>query len=271
MMPVLKFSRLLATFARSSLRAHDAATRTTIITGSSRTFSSILLSSPNNSNNNNISYQLPDHIKPFTGIVGDQKLKRSPLLDGALKDKRNNFAILQSSINGSMTVFYNPPPPTFDHPSAELDLSIAGIMRSILQKQQQQQTSYELPTADGQAKEKLADYYKHKHKRFTHLLWVRHRKMKKHQRLKWRKKNLAMIKRRLLERNIAKEKHFRAELLAQVREAENFNAEEYVAKILRTIDNVPKAETPQEKYQRYRDLIRKNRTQTNLVMPKFDD
>ncbi|KAH9400778.1 hypothetical protein TYRP_002353 [Tyrophagus putrescentiae] len=65
MMPVLKFSRLLATFARSSLRAHDAATRTTIITGSSRTFSSILLSSPNNNNNNNISYQLPDHINPL--------------------------------------------------------------------------------------------------------------------------------------------------------------------------------------------------------------
>lgn len=266
-MPNFLLSRLLSALARCSLRTHhDAAI-------GSRTFSSILASSPINNHINNITYQLPDHIKPFTGVVGDQKLKRAPLLDGA-PQKDNNFAILQSSINGSMTVFYKPPPPTFDHPSTELDLSIASIMNSLLQKQQQQQTgqtSYELPTADGQAKEKLADYYKHKQKRFTHLLWVRHRMMKKHQRLKWRKKNLAMIKRRLLERNIAKEKNFRAELLAQVREAENFNAEEYVSKILRTIDNVPKAETPQEKYQRYRDLIRKNRTQTNLVMPKFDD
>lgn len=227
------------------------------------------LSSPNNNNNNNVTYQLPDHIKPFTGVVGDQKLTRLPLLDGAKKDG-NNFAILQSSINSSMSVFY--PKPSF---AFELDLSISGIMSSILQQQQSglgKQQNYELPTADGQAKEKLADYYKHRDpKRFTHLLWVRHRKMKKHQRLKWRKKNLAMIKRRLLERNIAKEKNFRAELLAQVREAENFNAEEYVARILHTVDNVPKAETLQQKYERYQDLRRKNRTQTNLVFPKFED
>ena len=82
---------------------------------------------------------------------------------------------------------------------------------------------------------------------------------------------MAKIKRRLLERNISKEKLFRAELLAQIREAENFNPQAYVENILRTIDNVPKAETPQQKLERYKDLIRKNRTQTHLVAPKFED
>nr|XP_027196607.1 uncharacterized protein LOC113791080 [Dermatophagoides pteronyssinus] len=128
------------------------------------------------------------------------------------------------------------------------------------------------PTTTNNASiEKRADYYKHKDpNRFTHLTWVRHRKMKKHQRIKWRKKNLAMIKRRILERNIAKEKQFRAEILAQIKEAEEFDPRAYVQNILYTIDNVPQAETPQQKYERYLDLIRKNRQQTNLVMPKFE-
>lgn len=126
-------------------------------------------------------------------------------------------------------------------------------------------------TMNNVSTEKRADYYKHKDpNRFTHLTWVRHRKMKKHQRKKWRKKNLAMIKRRILERNIAKEKQFRAEILAQIKEAEEFDPQSYVQNILYTIDNVPQAETKQQRYERYMDLIRKNRQQTHLTMPKFE-
>lgn len=226
-----------------------------------KTFSNkAAFSSPNNVNSPT-TYQLPDHIRPFTGVVGDQDVKKSPILDS----KKNNFAVFHSTVNNSMTVFYKP----FD--LTELDLSISGIMNSIMNENNRNK-SYDLPMQPGQVKEKLADYYKHKDpRRFTHLLWVRHRKMKKHQRLKWQKKNLAMIKRRLLERNISKEKIFRAELLAKIREAENFDPKAYVENILRTIDNVPKSETPKEKLERYKDLVRKNRTQTDLVMPKFED
>ncbi|OTF77858.1 hypothetical protein BLA29_015418, partial [Euroglyphus maynei] len=76
--------------------------------------------------------------------------------------------------------------------------------------------------------------------------------------------------RRILERNIAKEKQFRAEILAQIKEAEEFDPRAYVQNILHTIDNVPQAETQQQRYERYLDLIRKNRQQTNLITPKFE-
>lgn len=126
-------------------------------------------------------------------------------------------------------------------------------------------------TINNSKNEKKADYYRHSDpKRFTHLIWIRHRKMKKHQRLKWRKKNLSRIKRILLERNIAKEKQFRAELLAQIKEAEDFDPRAYVENILNTIDNVPKPKTRKEIVEGYKDLIRKNRTQTNVILPRFE-
>lgn len=130
-----------------------------------------------------------------------------------------------------------------------------------------------LPTTiNNSINEKKADYYKYRNpRRFTHLIWVRHRKMKKHQRIKWRKKYLSKIKRILLERNIAKEKQFRAELLAQIKEAEEFDPRVYVENILNTIDNVPKPKTRKEIVEGYKDLIRKNRSQTNVILPKFEN
>jgi hypothetical protein len=106
---------------------------------------------------------------------------------------------------------------------------------------------------------------------YTHLTIIRKRKMKKHQRRKWRNKMLAFIKKRLLRRNIRKEKQFRAELLAQIKEAEDFDPQKYVQNILQTIDNMPKPETFDQKIERIKDLIRKNRKQTNLISPKFED
>ena len=185
---------------------------------------------------------------------------KSPILDF----KKTNFAVL-SSISNSTTIFYKP------FALNDVDLSIYNIINSVMNENNLFK-KYELPTDNNQVKEKLADYFPHRDpNRYTHLTWVRHRKMKKHQRRKWRKKNIAKIKRRILERNIIKEKLFRAELLSQVREAENFDPKAYVENILRIIDNVPKPETPQQKYERYIELIRKNRTQTNLLKPKFDD
>lgn len=106
---------------------------------------------------------------------------------------------------------------------------------------------------------------------YTHLTIIRRKKMKKHQRKKWRKKMLAYIKKKYLKRNIKKEKLFRAELLAQIKEAEDFDPEKYVKNILETIDNMPQPETPRQKIERIKDLIRKNRKETNLITPKFDD
>ncbi|RWS27741.1 hypothetical protein B4U80_03896 [Leptotrombidium deliense] len=105
----------------------------------------------------------------------------------------------------------------------------------------------------------------------THLLNIRHRKMKKHKLRKWRKKHLALIRKVTLRREIKKEKLFRAELLAKIREAENFDAEAYVNNIFRVIDSKPKELTKWERIERFRDLVRQHRANTNLVKPKFED
>lgn len=205
-----------------------------------------------------VSYILPDSSKANVGVIGDEHVEKLPILDS----KKSNFAIL-GSVNSNIA------PPSFyiDH----VDLNIFNIMTTIMNENNLNK-SYELPTHKSSENEKRVDYYQKRDvKRFTHLTWVRHRKMKKHQRNKWRKKNLAMIKRRRLERNIIQEKNFRAELLNQIKEAESFDPEAYVKNILFTIDNVAKPETPQQRYQRYMDLIRKNRSNTHLTMPKFDE
>ena len=106
---------------------------------------------------------------------------------------------------------------------------------------------------------------------YTHLTVIRRQKMNKHKRIKWRKKMLSFILKKRLKRNIKTEKLFRAELLAQIKSAEEFDAEKYVRNILETIDNVPKPETRQQKIEKIKDLIRKNRRETNLVPPKFND
>jgi len=105
----------------------------------------------------------------------------------------------------------------------------------------------------------------------THLTIIRKRKMKRHQLRKFRKKFLCDIKRKRLKREIQKEKNFRAELLAQIKEAEEFDPEVYVKNMLKTIDNMPKPETWAQKEEKILELIRKNKSETNFVKPKFDD
>ncbi|RWS06013.1 hypothetical protein B4U79_12652 [Dinothrombium tinctorium] len=95
--------------------------------------------------------------------------------------------------------------------------------------------------------------------------------MKKHQLRKFRKRMLALIRRVRLQREIKKEKLFRAELLTKIKEAENFDAEKYVNNIFKTIDSKPKEMSKRERFEQTLDLIRKYRSNTHLVKPKYED
>lgn len=103
------------------------------------------------------------------------------------------------------------------------------------------------------------------------MLMIRREKMNKHRLRKFRKKYMALLKKIRTKREIKKEKLFRAELLAQIREAEKFDAEAYVKNVLSTIDRSPVRETLFERKARYDDLRRIHRSNTDNIRPKFDD
>jgi hypothetical protein len=76
-------------------------------------------------------------------------------------------------------------------------------------------------------------------KQAARLIVIRRRKMKKHKLKKLRKKmrfEWAKVRQR---RELRKEKAFQAELIAQIKEAEKFNAEQYVAERLQEAHKVP--------------------------------
>jgi menaquinone-dependent protoporphyrinogen IX oxidase len=95
--------------------------------------------------------------------------------------------------------------------------------------------------------------------------------MNKHRRRKFEKKYASLIKKTRMKREVKKEKLFRAELLAQIKEAEQFNAETYVRKMLDTIDRKPQRESLWERRERIMSLKRIHRTNVDLIRPKFDD
>jgi hypothetical protein len=103
------------------------------------------------------------------------------------------------------------------------------------------------------------------------MLRIRRRKMKKHQLKKFRKRMLAFILRQRQKREIRKEKLFRAELLARVREAEQFDAERHVNTMLQTIRTAPMVESKKQRLDKVFDLIREHRKETILLRPKFED
>lgn len=219
-----------------------------------------LLSSSSGHSKTQISYELPELKQNIIGPVGDEQVQKIPMIDSR---GRSNFALF-CLINSNVMIDKPILPPT----GLEQDIDqLAELMERLYNGK-----AYEAPTHQSFENVKEADYKRIRDpNRYSHILWVRHVKMKKHQRIKWRKKNLARIKRIRLDKNIRKEKVFRAEMLAQIKEAEDFKPEEYVHNILHTIDNVPKTETTYEKIGRYLDLIRKNRTQTNLLKPKPEE
>ena len=103
------------------------------------------------------------------------------------------------------------------------------------------------------------------------MLRIRREKMNKHRLRKFRKKYAALIKKVKMKREVKKEKLFRAELLAQIKEAEQFDAEIYVRKMLDTIDKKPQQESLWERRERFLQLRRKYRSDVDLLPPKFDD
>jgi hypothetical protein len=103
------------------------------------------------------------------------------------------------------------------------------------------------------------------------LLHIRHRKMKKHQYKKFIKKYLSLIKKVRMKRNIKKEKAFRVEILAKIKEAEDFDPQKYIEHVLGTIENAPKPMTSKERLEYALDQIRLHRSENHMVKPKFAD
>lgn len=87
--------------------------------------------------------------------------------------------------------------------------------------------SLDLPTVNGIMEKQAA-----------RLIVIRRHKMRKHKLRKLRKKMKFLWRKLRVRRQIKKEKAFHAELLAQIREAENFDAKTYVASRLEILDNV---------------------------------
>lgn len=71
------------------------------------------------------------------------------------------------------------------------------------------------------------------------LIGIRRKKMKKHKLKKLRKKMKFEWAKRRQRRELRKEKAFQAVLIAQIKEAEKFSAEQYVAEKLRQANEIP--------------------------------
>lgn len=104
------------------------------------------------------------------------------------------------------------------------------------------------------------------------FLRIKKHQMKVHQRKKWRKRFASYIRQLKLRRNIKKEKNFRAEILGKIREAENFDPDDYVRNVFSTIDSAPEKEQHDEAHLiKAFKLIAKYRSDTHLTSPYFDD
>lgn len=97
--------------------------------------------------------------------------------------------------------------------------------------------SIEMPPTEGQSEEKIMK------ERVHHMIYHRKRKMKKHQRRKWLVE-YAFSERKLKLRKAKRlEKEMHAEILTQIREAEEFSAEQYVEDKLAKL-NAPTKKIP---------------------------
>ncbi|XP_077509537.1 uncharacterized protein LOC144120746 [Amblyomma americanum] len=107
-------------------------------------------------------------------------------------------------------------------------------------------------------------------KRAVNMLIIRRKKMKKHKLRKLRKRMYALWAKRRYRREKLKEQAFRAELLAQIHEAQAFDAEKFVTGVLEKLRNRPRPETPEEKREKLLELMRKHRSNVQYIKPKFD-
>lgn len=100
-----------------------------------------------------------------------------------------------------------------------IDTPVSAIVNEIMEKISDIKDDMDLPPLEGQDECKEAAV----------MIEIRRLKMKKHKRKKLLKKMKFVLAKRKLRRRLRKEKAFQAELLAKIKEAEQFSAEQYVA------------------------------------------
>lgn len=110
-----------------------------------------------------------------------------------------------------------------------IDTPVSTIVNEIMDKITDIKGDMDLPPLEGQDECKEAAV----------MIEIRRLKMKKHKRKKLHKKMKFVFAKRKLRRQIKKEKEFQATLLAQIRDAEKFSAEQYVTEKLQRLKIVP--------------------------------
>lgn len=141
----------------------------------------------------------------------------------------SHFNALSISVNRIIPPSIRPPNAgnAIEDPRAnilnDIDTPITRISNEIAEKPAQTVQDFELPTADGTDNAKQA-------KKTT--IRIRKRKMRKHQLKKLRKRMKFEWAKKKQKRLLKKEKDFHAVLIAQIKEAEKFSAEEYVTEKL---------------------------------------
>lgn len=101
----------------------------------------------------------------------------------------------------------------------DIEIPFSVIVNEISEKNLDIMPSFDLPPIEGQNESIEAAV----------LIQIRRKKMKKHKLRKLRKRMKFEWAKRNQRRELRKEKAFQADLLGQIREAEKFSAEEYVA------------------------------------------
>lgn len=114
-----------------------------------------------------------------------------------------------------------------------IDTPISTIVNEIMEKINENKGDMDLPPLEGQDEGKQL---------MPLMMEIRKLKMKKHRRKKLLKKMKFVFAKRKLRRQMQREKEFQATLLAQIKDAEKFSAEKYVADKLARLKTAP---TPQ--------------------------
>lgn len=135
-----------------------------------------------------------------------------------------NFAALNIANGNVIPPTINPPFPLqrIEDPNKDERRNVetpVTIEKEITEKNLDNMLSFDLPPIEGQN-----DSYE-----ATMMIEIRRLKMKKHRYRKLQKKYKFLFAKRKLRRQMKREKELQAELLAQIRDAENFSAEKYVA------------------------------------------
>lgn len=156
-----------------------------------------------------------EHILPFqrNRLIS----LRSQITSVDIKSPWHNNALINPSIDNPIIT------PVVEAPVQPNQQDIVDQIRSIVQ-------DFELPTIDTGVGEDG--------KQANRLIKIRRRKMRRHKLKKLRKKMKFEWAKRRQRRELRKEKAFQAVLIAQIKEAEKFSAEEFVAEKLRQANEI---------------------------------